>query len=113
MKSTKIVPRRPKLKPDRLTTVVPNQIVLFKMSGFCEWPAIVKNVEGDIVDIQFFGDNTTHRSKFGNKFHDFKSSHDLILFHLRTQKKPLYKKSVREAEIALDIQEEYSLLKQI
>lgn len=85
---------------------------MFKLAGYCEWPARVKKIVGDTIHIEFFGDHTTQIAKIGKCF-KFEDMTDTILFNLRTRKTVLYSKSIREAEIELGIPQEMSLLNQI
>lgn len=110
--SRALVLRRPKLMPNRCQTVEIGQVILYRLSGFCEWPAEVTSVDGIMAHIKFFGDRTTQKSKIAN-FFKFEDSHEIILYNLRNRKTALYRKSVREAEIVLGIPEQFSILNQI
>lgn len=85
---------------------------MFKLTGYCEWPAVVTKVEGNIAHIEFYGDHTTQECKI-SKLYDFQSSHEIILYILRTRKTLLYQKSIKEAELHLGIPDEYSILNQV
>lgn len=89
-----------------------NDIVLCKMRGYCLWPAMVTGLKNGLVSIQFFGDHTTHTAAIKN-FFKFEDSSDFILALLKGRKNPLLAKSIREAELALGIPRENSLLNQI
>lgn len=108
-----VVVQRPKCMPSPCKSVELNEILLFKLSGFCEWPCFVTRIESGMIHIEFFGDHTIQKSKIGTKFFKFQESYELILFNLRKRKTQLYQKSVREAEIALGIDEHISILNRI
>lgn len=91
---------KPKLKP--VENVQLGEVVLCKMRGFSEWPARVTGCGGTLIDVQFFGDNTTHKAAIHN-FYKFEESADIIIANLQRLKSPLYRKSIREAEMALGI----------
>lgn len=95
-------------KPKPCDHVEKGQIVLCKMKGFCEWPAIVTGFENNLIKIEFFGDHTTHKAAVHN-FYRFEESYDLIACNLRSKKTPLYSKSIREAEKVLGIPNEKSI----
>lgn len=104
--------RRPKSMPSRCQAVEIGQVVLFKLTGYCEWPASVTQIDDSMAHIQFYGDRTIQKSKITN-FYKFEDSLEIILFNLRSRKTQLYKKAVREAEIDLGIPEHSSILNQI
>lgn len=89
-----------------------NDIVLCKMRGYCLWPAMVTGVKNGLVSIQFFGDHTNHTAAMKN-FFKFENSSEFILTLLQGRKNPLLAKSIREAELALEIPIKYSLLNRI
>lgn len=111
-KTKTIAVRRPKLMPTRCETVEIGQVILFKLTGFCEWPGYITNIDQNIAHIQFFGDQTVQKSKITN-FYKFEDSSEIILFNLRKRKTPLYRKAVIEAEMALGIPETNSILNRI
>lgn len=82
------------------------------MNGYCPWPARVievnKNQKFDI-HVQFFGDNTTHKTTIIHIF-SFESSVDIILGNLKGRKSPIYAKAIKEAELALGIPSKNSLI---
>lgn len=100
-------------KLERCESVSIEDIVLFKMRGFCAWPARVIKIVGRKAEIQFFGDNTTQSSDIEKNFYKFETSVDHILSLLRNRKNPLYGKAIREAEIALGIPMELSVLNKV
>lgn len=81
------------------------------MNGYCAWPARViaidKNQKFDI-HVQFFGDNTTHKTTIIHIF-GFSNSAEVILSNLKGRKNPLYAKAIKEAELCLGISCERSL----
>lgn len=111
-KNNALVKPRSIIKPKPCERVEIGQIVLCKMRGFAEWPALVIDIHNNLITIQFFGDNTTHKAALNN-FFKFEDCHDIILNHIRTKKTPLYTKSVLEAERVLGIPTEKSLINQI
>lgn len=108
-----VVAQKPKCMPLPCKSVELNEILLFKLSGFCEWPCYATRIDNGMIHIEFFGDHTIQKSKIGTKFFKFQESHELILFNLRKRKTKLYEKSVREAEIALGIDEHMSILNRV
>lgn len=104
------VHRRPIAVPcDRVDI---GQIVLCKMRGFCEWPAIVTGFQKNLIVIKFFGDGTSHKAALRN-FYKFEESHEAIIANLKAKKTPLYKKAILEAEYVLGIPEANSIITQI
>lgn len=79
------------------------------MRGFAEWPCIVTGMVGNLFEIKFFGDQTTHKTTI-NSFLDFAGAIEIVKSNLHRLKSSLYKKAVREAEIALGIPHELSIL---
>lgn len=109
-----LVARRvPIIRPEPCKEVEINQIVLFKMRGHCEWPAYVLSKEGNIVEVEFFGDHTTQRSALGENILQFENSSELILFNLRNRKKADYQKAIKEVEIVMRVSPENSILNRI
>lgn len=96
--------------PTLLEKVELNEIILCKMTGFCEWPAKVLSIDGNRIHVQFYGDKTTACTSIGHVF-SFEQSAETIIRNLKSKKRPLYAKSVREAEIALKIPSCLSLTK--
>lgn len=106
------VRRRPK-KPIPCKRVDINDVVLFKMRGFCEWPARVIAIEKNIVEVKFFGDYTTQKSVLGENIFKFEDSMEIILFNLKNRQTAAYGKAIREAEILLGVPEQHSILNKI
>lgn len=104
--------RRPKSTAEPCKNVLLGQVIVFKLTGYCEWPACVKQIVGDSIHIEFFGDHTTQIAKVGKCF-NFEDMAEMMLFNLRTRKTALYSKSIREAEVELGIPQEISLLNRI
>lgn len=48
----KVVPFK---KTKKAEEFVPGEIVLAHVTGFCEWPAFIKSVHGQIIVVEFFG----------------------------------------------------------
>lgn len=69
-------------------------IVWGKMRGYALWPAKVLNVEGNGVDILFYGDRTTARL---NKTCIFSFQYGAARYVPKERKNPLLEKSVKEA----------------
>lgn len=106
----KVVQRRqPIPKPKNCTNIVIGEVVLCRMRGFAEWPSFVTSINGNMISVEFFGDHTTHTAAIEH-FYIFEESTDTILSNLRKYKRPLYKKSVKEAENALGIPADKSIL---
>lgn len=109
-KTTKAVVRRgQKSSAEPCDRVVVGQVVLCKMKGFCECTAIVTGLEGNQIAIRFFGDNTTHKAALCN-FYSFEKSHRTIIENIRPKKTGLYERAVLEAEYALGIPREMSII---
>lgn len=105
-----VIHRKPIATPcDR---VVLGQVVLCKMKGHPLWPAKVIGFENNLISIEFYGDRTTHKAAICN-FFKFEESTEAIIANLKSKKRPLYKKSVLEAERELKIPEEHSILSRI
>lgn len=111
-KSNKLVKRQPISKPQLCDSIEMGQVVLCKMRGHSAWPAKVIGFVNDRVTVEFYGDHTYIDSSRAN-IYSFEGSSDLLLANLRTKKTELYRKSVREAEIALSVPLEYSIVNQI
>lgn len=112
-RKTAVAIRRPPIKRVPCANVKINDIVLFKMRGFCEWPALVIGIHDRIVEVEFFGDHTTQKSSKKENILEFKGSADLIIHNLRQKKCSLFRKAIREAEVMLGVPEESSILVQI
>lgn len=82
------------------------------MRFYCEWPARVMGINIGQIDVEFFGDNTSHKTAFRNIF-NFVDSSDVIIANLRGRKNPLLLKSVQEAEIVLGIPQSHSITNKI
>lgn len=78
------------------------------MRGFAEWPAVVTEIERNLIAVRFFGDYTTHRTTL-SYLYSFKDSHKLILTTLKRLKNPSFVKAVKEAETVLQIPAEKSI----
>lgn len=100
--TTVLAPYKAMPKPKPLETVSLGDIVLCKMRGYCEWPALVTGFDQKLVVIKFFGDQTSHKAAIHN-FFSFKYSQDLIMHYLRTKKTPAFERAVKEAEIMMGI----------
>lgn len=82
------------------------------MRGYCALPSIITSVQNGVIEIEFYGDHTTPKASI-NHFYKFVDSDQMILANLRGRKTPLYAKAIREAEIALGIDEEHSIINRI
>lgn len=111
-KSKALVLVRTNPKPQPCNSVGVGEVILCKMRGFPEWPAIVTGFDNNLVCIKFFGDQTTHKTAVKNVYR-FDDSHGLIISHLCSKKKPLYSKAIKEAEVALGVASYDSLLNKI
>lgn len=101
-------------KPKPCSRVEKGQIVLLKMRGYTEWPAIVTGFEKNLIVAKFFGNDEWNEHKAAIKiFYDFGQSADFILRNLQIKKAPLFTKAVKEAEYALGIPDEKSIFKRI
>lgn len=80
------------------------------MRGFAPWPALITQLDGNSVSVEFFGDHTTHKSTLAN-IYDFKGCRQSISANLSRLKNPLFAKAVHEAEIALGIPEYLKITK--
>lgn len=85
-----------------------NDVILCKMRGFCPWPALVTEINGNSVFVEFFGDHTTQKTTLANTY-KFNDSSELILHNLLRLKNPLFARAVQEAELALRIPESVSI----
>lgn len=110
-KSRALVRSKTISKPKACESVINHEVVLVKIKGFCEWPAIVTGIENKLISIKFFGDQTTRKISLKNVF-KFEDSHETILNNLRMKKTPLYAKSVQEAEKMLGVPPEKPILNQ-
>lgn len=88
------------------------QVVLCKMRGYAEWPAMVVGIEENLIHVEFFGDHTRYKCAVRNFFR-FEDCHDVILANLRTKKTALYARSVKEAEAVLGVPPELSIFQQL
>lgn len=107
-----MVSARPKNKIKPCESVFDGQIVLCKMRGYSEWPAIVTRISGNVIAVEFFGDHTIQNTTIKNIF-PIENAAELMLSYLKTHKTPLYSKSVQEAEKALGIPQELSIFRRI
>lgn len=110
-KSKALVLRKPPTTKKAVNLQI-GDVTLCKMRGHPEWPCKVIGIDGNMYEVEFYGDHTSHKTIIDN-FLDIKESFDVIIYHLRRRKTPLYAKSVKEAEIALHIPNEHSILHQI
>lgn len=84
------------------------EVVLCQMRGFSAWPSRVIEIVGDLVQVRFFGDQTTYKTTVKHLY-PFHKSHAEIISNLNRLKNPLYSKSVQEAESVLKIPKEKSI----
>lgn len=105
-KSTALV-RRP--TPKSCDTVDLGEVVLVKIRGWCDWPAVVDAINGKSIGVTFFGDNTTYKTNIRNVF-KFHASFETIKSNLERLKNPLFKKAISEAEIVLGVPSASSIL---
>lgn len=104
-KKTKTLVRREpksKLKPIPCEQVGIGEIVLCKMKNWCEWPAVVTRIDGNLISIRFFGDGSTQKMSIIH-FFKFVESNEVIKQNLLNRKTPLYAKAIKEAERALKV----------
>lgn len=99
-------------KPKQCGKLEIGDVILCKIRGYAEWPCFVTGLNGNSVDVKFFGDNTTFKTTIKNCF-SFEESFDTIIFNLRNLKRNLYEKAVKEAEMVLGISPQNSILKQV
>lgn len=109
---SKALMRTNKSKPIPCKSVDIGEVIVCKMRGFVEWPAFVTGFEKNLVCIQFFGDNTTHKAAVKN-FYKFNDSIEILLSHLRTKKHPLLLKAVKEVEVVLALPSNESIVRKI
>lgn len=106
---------RRRFAPKKCDKIEIGQIVLFKLRGFCEWPAFVTGINGNKIDVEFFGDQTVQNGTIAH-FYTFEDNHELIAANYMTKKnifaKALYGKAIREAESVLGIRAENSIFNQ-
>lgn len=95
--------------PVHVEKVEMNEVILCKMRGFCIWPGRISAIDNNQITVEFFGDNSTHKTTIKNIF-DFFKSIDFMRDNLNGRKNPLYAKSIREAEIAMGIPLNQSIL---
>lgn len=79
------------------------------MRGYVEWPARVIAVDGNSINVEFFGDRTTHTTTIKHTY-DFHECFDIILNNLRGRKNPHYRKAIKECELVLGVSDEKSIL---
>lgn len=97
-----------KFKTSHAKTAVVGDVVLCKIRGFPDWPAIVIEVvmpdkKGlPRITVRFFGDKTTHTTTITNIF-PFIACRDLMIAKLCGRKHPLYGKSIAEAQGVLQV----------
>lgn len=99
-------------KPKHCECVQMGEVILCKIRGYSEWPCVVTGFENALIDVRFFGDDTTFRTT-KECCYEFKDCHDLILSNLKKLKKPTYKKAIEEAELVMGIPREHSILNQV
>lgn len=80
--STELVAFKSTPKAVRCTDVEIGSVVLCKMRGFAEWPALVTGFTKNLIEIIFFGDQTTHIAAISNIF-SFEESHELLIHNLK------------------------------
>lgn len=83
------------MKMKRVESLKLNDVVLCKIKGHPEWPCRVIGIEGNLFQVEFFGDHTTHKTIIDN-FLDISESYEIMIYHLRRLKTPLYRKSFRK-----------------
>lgn len=105
---------KPKPVPCGRDGVELGQIVLCKIRGATEWPAIVSDIDKSSITVEFFGDQTKYTTSIKN-FFSFELSTEYILQNLKRSNlhNGLYKKAVQEAELLLGISDEMSLLRKL
>lgn len=96
------------IKPKPLETTKVGEVLLCKLRGYCEWPALVNSITNGIVNVTFFGDNTTAKTTIKNCF-SFSDSTEFVMSMVQKKKNPLYSKSVKEAEVSLGIPNQNSI----
>lgn len=99
-----------KLKPCENVKI--GEVLLCKMRGYCEWPCLVTGFEKNPIEIEFFGDHTSHKAAISN-FFSFVNNSDNIISNLKPKKNTLYRKSVIEAEMLMGVPSEESILNRI
>lgn len=99
-------------KPKSCEHLEKGEIILCKLRGYCEWPAIVVEFEKNSVQLEFFGDHTTCKTSLKNCY-KFEDSSEIILNNLVLKKTPLYAKAIKEAEAVLNIPCERSIFNQL
>lgn len=103
---------RSTLKPIQCESVEMGEVIVCKMRGYPEWPAIVTGFDKNLAHIQFFGDRTTHKAAVKN-FYRFRDSGDMMVSYMRKTKNPLYVKAVEEAEVCLGIPPYASIVRKV
>ncbi|XP_031625310.1 uncharacterized protein LOC116341966 [Contarinia nasturtii] len=98
--------------PKHAEVVQIDEVVLCKMRGFCHWPCRIIELNEELVNVRFFGDNTTYKTTIKNIF-KFEDCADIILSNLKGRKNQLYSKSVQEAELVLGVPSKNSIMKQL
>lgn len=97
-----------KKKPTHVENVQLGDVVLCKMRFYCEWPALIVGIDKNQINVRFFGDSTTHTTTIKNIFN---FDVDVALGNISGRKSPLYAKAVHEAELALGIPVQKSILR--
>lgn len=110
--ASKAIVRVNALLPQPCTDVQIGEIVLCKMRGFPAWPARVTSIDANIINVTYFGDNTTWKTAIIHLY-PFNLSHSEIILNIKKRKDPLYAKSVHEAEHALKIPKKYSIFNKL
>lgn len=100
----------PKPVPHNLVQI--GEIVLCKIGGWTEWSAIVSDINGNSIHVEFFGDHKTHITTIKNIYR-FDLSSNYILYNLRRFKTQLYAKAVKEAETYLGIPPDQSIFSRL
>lgn len=96
-----------KLEVQHAKNAAIGDVVLCKIRGFPDWPAIVTEVAMPQkglpkITVTFFGDKTTHTTTIMNIL-PFFACRDLMISKLCGRKNPLYGKSIREAQSVLQV----------
>lgn len=95
-------------KPQHANSVEVDEIVLVKIRGWSEWPAIVTALRNEKIHVKFFGDGKTFETKIVNVY-KFADCHELILSNMKKGKMTFYKKAVSEAEVYAGIPQSQSI----
>lgn len=108
-KSCKAVIKSTYKKPVPRKIINSGDVILCKMRGFCEWPAIITKIENKSITVEFLGNHTTTKTTSSN-IYDMVESVDAVVFNIKSRKSPLYRKAVQEAERLLGIPPKNSML---